>query len=157
MVDKIRVRFFGNGVDRDPTGHLYLRWLPEHIWRLSIWDSVSNERTSQEGQFRLDGGEIFHTKLKDAYLGWFSAQQKATDEFRLSAGEFHPDHLGHFQKLPMKARTAWTKHMNAVKLTQISLQAEVATAQHSLFSGKWHNDPYFLIPSIEFGYPWKTQ
>ena len=157
MVDKVRVRFFGNGVDRDPTGHLYLRWLPEGIWRFSVWDSISNERTTYEGDIRSEGGAAFYEKLRDSYLTWHCSQQAATDEFRMSAAQFPPDYMGHFQKLPVKARSAWTKHMNAVKLTQASLQREVAQAQQALFSGKWHDSPFFDHPSIEFGYPWKTK
>ena len=155
MADKIRVRFFGDGVTKEPTGHLYLRWLPEDIWRFSIWDSVSNERTTTEGTSRLDGGAQFCEKLTDADMTWHTGQQKATDVVRENVKQFSPEFVGYFQNVPMKAKTSWTRHMNAVKLTQVNLQKEVVEAQHALFTGNWHTNPFFDPPTITFGYPWK--
>jgi hypothetical protein len=74
----VRFRFYGQGCQQEPTGHLVLSWKPDKAeWRLVDWLRSNGHRDVVTGDDPKNGARKFLEGMNSFIPEWHKAQQDA--------------------------------------------------------------------------------
>lgn len=150
----VRFRFFGQGCDQEPTGHIVLSWKADlHEWRLVDWLRSNGQRTVLTGDDPNNGARKFLQGLTEFIDEWHKAQQKAiTTEVTWLRG------LGPNRMLEQKGfrpqttnKRWWVFKTKAIKeVTHI----EKSVADVLVLLRQWLPDAALSVPEMQYPDPW---
>lgn len=151
----VRFRFYGQGCDQEPTGHLALSWKPDkQEWRLVDWLRSNGQRDVFTGDDPRNGALKFLEGMNSFIPEWHKAQQEAIIRESTYLG-FNPPKTMMHQKgfRPQTAAKRWwlfkTETTREVDFVTKGVATVITTLQ------VWLPEATLIVPPMSYPDPWR--